>query len=117
MKTNKIKKTMDERVAATRWSETNTENVLRKIITDVLQGKVEGHKGIEPRGRIQVMDVQLFRKVQIPEIVLSGEEQVHLKTVIVHVPHQVNCRLLNAADIKIVLKERNFLFHVCLVSP
>ena len=31
MKTNKIKKAMDERVAATHWSETNTENVLQRI--------------------------------------------------------------------------------------
>ena len=31
MKTNKIKKAMDERFAATCWSEINTENVLRKI--------------------------------------------------------------------------------------
>ena len=46
------------------------QDVLREIIVDMLQRIVEGYKGIEARGRIQVMDLQLFRKVQIPEVLL-----------------------------------------------
>ena len=87
-----------------------------------LFAEVEGQKGVDPRQRLEIADVQLLRKVLAPELRLFAEIQVHRKALVIQIPQQIHNGLLDPAHAQIILKKSDPLhlarsFSVSLASP
>ena len=76
-----------------------------KVQADHGSGSIKRDKGADAGNVLQVLDIQLGREIHLPEGAPVRQVEIHLKMLIVKVPQEVHQRLLDAAHVKIILKE------------